>query len=136
MTALASALHPVVNSTPGTQWGHRLECCLWSTQEPPVGLLHILPRPWTCSNPRGEERCHQMDCRGCPGQFRGHSFHPLVPSTRCLVTCLPKNEGFATPPGADAPLYLYLNQVALSDTFILVFNSRKSVFSLEERART
>lgn len=40
------------------------------------------------------------------------------------------------PPGADTPLYLYLKQVALSDTFIIVFNSRKSVFALEERTRT
>lgn len=29
-----------------------------------------------------------------------------------------------------------LNQVALSDTFIIGFNSRKSVFALEERTRT
>lgn len=39
-------------------------------------------------------------------------------------------------PCADTPLYLYLNQVALSDTSIIFFNSHKSVFALEERMRT
>lgn len=33
-------------------------------------------------------------------------------------------------------IFFFLNQHALSDTFITVFNSRKSVFALEERIRT
>lgn len=54
MPALASALHPLVDTSAGALWGHRLEHGLWSTQELRGGLLHVLPRPSMCSNPTGE----------------------------------------------------------------------------------
>lgn len=59
------------------------------------------------------------------GTRDGHWLQPALsqPGLHCLL------------PWADTPLYLYLNQVALSDTFIIVFNSPKSVFAWEERMR-
>lgn len=63
------------------------------------------------------------------GTRPGHS--PLCPSSGSAAAA-----GLRCPARGSQTFVSALNQVALSDTFVIGFNSRKSVFALEERKRT
>lgn len=76
MPALASSLHPVVDTSAGTQWG-QAERGLWSTQELRGDCCSSCPRrALQRSQRRGVIR--GIPSRGRPAPFHGHSFQLLL----------------------------------------------------------